>query len=53
MSNNKKDSLSQDKKLHRTKIAATISIIISLILLIGFLSFQIFWNIFRFQFVKD
>jgi len=46
-------AVSNDKKLHRVRIGATISITISLVLLIVLVSFQIYWNVFRFRFVKD
>jgi|GEM_PF-6602926 len=46
-------AVSNDKKLHRVRIGATISVAISLVLLIVLVSFQIYWNVFRFRFVKD
>ena len=46
-------SVSEKRKLRRMRIGATISVIISLILLIGSIAFQTYWNVFRFGFVKD
>ncbi|MDD4664115.1 MAG: hypothetical protein PHD83_05555 [Caldisericia bacterium] len=46
-------AVTEEKKLRRMRIGATISVIISLILLIGSIAFQTYWNVFRFRFVKD